>query len=89
MKARNATTAPEEVLDVLSLTPLPVSGVRFVRRPTGMDESTPAKKSCPECGSSQYQFRSRKKVTGERGGAVETKYRCKACGHEWRVTQRA
>ena len=55
----------------------------------GMDETTPAKKSCPECGSRQYQFRSRKKVAGEHGEAVETKYRCKACGHEWRVTQRA
>jgi hypothetical protein len=39
----------------------------------GMDESTPAKKSCPECGGSQYQFRSRKKVAGDQGGAVETK----------------
>jgi DNA-directed RNA polymerase subunit M/transcription elongation factor TFIIS len=57
--------------------------------PPVRDESTPAKKSCPACGSSRYQFRSRKKVAGGHGGTVETKYRCKACGHEWRVTQRA
>jgi DNA-directed RNA polymerase subunit M/transcription elongation factor TFIIS len=42
-------------------------------------------RACPECGSGDFQFRSRKKVTKEgKGEAVETKYRCKACGHEWR-----
>jgi hypothetical protein len=39
--------------------------------------------------SADYMFRSRKKVApeqGQGGGAViETKDRCKACGHEWRV----
>jgi DNA-directed RNA polymerase subunit M/transcription elongation factor TFIIS len=89
MKGEKRHYRPEEVLDVVGLDALPASGVRFVRRPPGMDETTPAKKSCPECGSNQYQFRSRKKVAGEHGGAVETKYRCKACGHEWRVAQRA
>jgi transposase-like protein len=43
-------------------------------------------RTCPECGSGDYQFRGRKKVAEEgKGEAVETKYRCKVCGHEWRV----
>jgi len=50
-----------------------------------MDETTPTKKTCPECGSNQYRFRSRKKVPDDTGEAVETKYCCRACGHEWRV----
>lgn len=41
-------------------------------------------KTCPACGSNDYQFRTRKKIE-EPEPAVETKYRCKACGHEWRV----
>ena len=43
------------------------------------------KRSCPECQSTEYQFRSRKKISAENGKpeAVETKYRCKACGHVW------
>lgn len=43
-------------------------------------------RTCPKCGSEEYQFRSRR-VTAEdgKGAATETKYRCKACGHEWRV----
>ena len=44
-------------------------------------------KTCPKCGSGDYQFRGRKKVEAGRGEpeVVETKYRCKACGHEWKV----
>ena len=50
-----------------------------------MNQQNPGAKTCPQCGSSDYAFRSRKKVTDEQGmEAVETKYRCKACGHEWR-----
>ena len=46
---------------------------------------TPTGRVCPKCGSSDYQFRSRKKVSEEGSPeAVETKYRCKACTHEWR-----
>jgi DNA-directed RNA polymerase subunit M/transcription elongation factor TFIIS len=45
----------------------------------------PNGRSCPKCGSGDYQFRSRKKIVEEeKSEAVETKYRCKACGHEWR-----
>jgi hypothetical protein len=41
----------------------------------------------PGCGSKEYLFRGRKRVAGEPGKpqAVETKYRCKGCGHEWKV----
>jgi hypothetical protein len=43
---------------------------------------------CPKCGSDQYQFRSRRTIPAapEKGEpeAVETKRRCKVCGHEWR-----
>jgi transposase-like protein len=46
-------------------------------------------KTCPKCRSDDYAFRSRKKieVDPDKGepAAVETKYRCKACGHEWKV----
>ena len=44
-------------------------------------------RACPKCGSGDYQFRSRKRIEPAEGQAaeVETKYRCKACGHEWRV----
>lgn len=52
-----------------------------------MDQFVNPARTCPDCGSGDYQFRSRKKVAAEggQGEAVETKYRCKACGHEWRV----
>jgi DNA-directed RNA polymerase subunit M/transcription elongation factor TFIIS len=44
-------------------------------------------RTCPTCGSGEYTFRSRKKIAAEKGEseATETKYRCKACGKEWRV----
>jgi transposase-like protein len=51
-------------------------------------DTTP-NKTCPACGSPNYTFRSRKKIAPEPGqegeAAIETKYRCKACEHEWRV----
>jgi hypothetical protein len=42
---------------------------------------------CPECGSREYVFRGRKQVAPAQGqpGTIETKYRCKGCGKEWRV----
>jgi len=49
-------------------------------------EQPKTSRTCPECGSGDYQFRGRKKIAGEDGKeAMETKYRCKACGHEWKV----
>jgi len=51
-----------------------------------MDQLVNPARCCPECGSKDYTFRGRKKVAAEAGrsDAVETKYRCRACGHEWR-----
>ncbi len=57
-----------------------------------MKQQQPAAKTCPKCGSGNYQFRSRRKITPEPGRegseVTETKYRCKACGHEWKVRTR-
>jgi DNA-directed RNA polymerase subunit M/transcription elongation factor TFIIS len=52
-----------------------------------MDLPAMPSRTCPQCGSGDYAFRSRKKIEAADGQevAVETKYRCKACGHEWRV----
>jgi DNA-directed RNA polymerase subunit M/transcription elongation factor TFIIS len=52
-----------------------------------MDRQQPAGRTCPACGSTDYSFRSRKKIEAAEGQqpAVETKYRCKACGHEWKL----
>jgi hypothetical protein len=45
-------------------------------------------KTCEKCGSGDYAFRSRKKIEPAKGqkAAVETKYRCKTCGYEWKVS---
>jgi DNA-directed RNA polymerase subunit M/transcription elongation factor TFIIS len=52
-----------------------------------MNPQKPAAKTCPKCGSGDYQFRGRKKVAAAGGQpeATETKYRCKRCEHEWKV----
>jgi DNA-directed RNA polymerase subunit M/transcription elongation factor TFIIS len=52
-----------------------------------MDHPLAAKKSCPKCGSADYTFRSRKTIPAKETEpkAIETKYRCKACGYEWRL----
>jgi hypothetical protein len=53
-----------------------------------MDDQ-PTGKRCPKCESTNYEFRGRKKIAPEPGetggGSVETKSRCKACGHVWGV----
>lgn len=43
-------------------------------------------RSCPKCGGGNYAFRSRKQIeaTPEQEAMLETKYRCKDCGHEWK-----
>jgi len=46
-------------------------------------------RTCPACGSTDYAFRSRNKLAAQpeqgEGEAVETKYHCQGCGHEWKV----
>jgi hypothetical protein len=53
------------------------------------EKPTAAARTCPTCGSPDYQFRSRKKVPADpKKGEIEgweTKYRCKACAKEWMV----
>ena len=51
-----------------------------------MDPKQPAQRTCPECGSDKYLFRGRKKIPAAAGQeeAMETKYRCTACEHEWK-----
>ena len=45
------------------------------------------KQTCEKCGKRDYQFRGRKKIEAKDGKpeAWETSYRCKACGHRWKV----
>jgi DNA-directed RNA polymerase subunit M/transcription elongation factor TFIIS len=54
-----------------------------------MDQPATPGRTCPKCGSGEYAFRSRKTIEPDSGkdepGAVETTYRCKACGKGWKV----
>jgi hypothetical protein len=54
-------------------------------REGSMTNNTPAR-ACPKCGSTSYTFRSRKQIeaTPEQEAMLETKYRCRACEHEWK-----
>lgn len=38
---------------------------------------------CPKCQSQGYMFRARRNVEEPEGKFVETKYRCRACNHDW------
>lgn len=46
----------------------------------------PPKRACPECGSENYAFRSRRQIeaTAGSGPELETKFRCKECEAEWK-----
>lgn len=54
---------------------------------TLMQRKLPAR-TCPACGSSDYVFRGRKRIAPDASkgaeAAIETKYHCRGCGHEWR-----
>jgi len=49
-------------------------------------DSQPTRRTCPECGSDNYTFRSRKQIeaTPDHGPMLETKYKCKDCEEEWK-----
>ena len=49
-----------------------------------MDEKP--KRACPACKSDNYKFRHRKTIESEaaKPAAVETKFRCEDCKHEWK-----
>jgi transposase-like protein len=53
-----------------------------------MGQQKPSSRTCPGCGSTNYTFRSRKQIeaTAEQEAMLETKYRCKGCGKEWKET---
>lgn len=41
------------------------------------------KRCCPKCQSTSYLFRARKTVEEAEGKFTDTKYRCRACAHQW------
>jgi DNA-directed RNA polymerase subunit M/transcription elongation factor TFIIS len=50
-----------------------------------MEQKSINLRKCPACGSRDYLFRGRKKIAPRpgQGEAIETKFRCKPCAHEW------
>ena len=58
-----------------------------------MDQAELPARACPACGSDDYLFRGRKQIPADEAGgrpvATETKYRCRRCGHEWKVRRDA
>ena len=53
-----------------------------------MEQQNPPSRSCPACGSGDYSFRGRKQIetTGDQVAMLETTYRCKGCGKDWKET---
>jgi transposase-like protein len=53
-----------------------------------MEQQNPPNRVCPTCKSANYTFRSRKQIeaTAKQEAMLETKYRCKGCGEEWKET---
>jgi len=66
--------------------------VRFPQMPTEeecrmQEPKLTSNRKCPACASDDYQFRSRKTLPADPQQDAEhweTKYRCKACGKEWK-----
>jgi hypothetical protein len=58
------------------------------RRSSRMSQQPTPSRTCPTCGSANYTFRSRKQIeaTTEQEAMLETKYRCRGCGEEWKET---
>jgi transposase-like protein len=56
-----------------------------------MSEKFVPTRNCPQCGSQDYLFRSRKKLADEveakDSGWWETKFRCKSCEEVWCVRE--
>jgi transposase-like protein len=52
-----------------------------------MEQQKPPSRACPACGSENYTFRSRKQIeaTADQEAMLETKYRCKGCGKDWKA----
>jgi DNA-directed RNA polymerase subunit M/transcription elongation factor TFIIS len=44
----------------------------------------PRQRACPECRSDDYVFRGRRPITEEEKTVPVMKYKCRACGHEWK-----
>ncbi|QEL16925.1 hypothetical protein [Limnoglobus roseus] len=38
---------------------------------------------CPQCQHKGYMFRARKTVEADGAKHIDTKYRCRACSHDW------
>lgn len=53
-----------------------------------MDQLVNPGRCCPKCESKDYVFRGRKTLAAdpaqETPAAVETKYHCRSCGHQWK-----
>lgn len=51
-------------------------------------EQQPGTRKCPKCSSGDYVFRGRRKIAANseknEPAAVETKFACRACGHQWK-----
>jgi DNA-directed RNA polymerase subunit M/transcription elongation factor TFIIS len=54
-----------------------------------MDQPVTSRRTCPECGSTEYLFWGRKQIAAaaQQQAAVETTHRCKVCGHQWKVRE--
>lgn len=80
-----SATMPDEFYDLVAhhLPPEPLPGVRGGRPRVPHRVAVRVKRCCPKCQSTSYLFRARKTVEEAEGEFVDTKYRCRACAHQW------